>query len=220
MLSSRIKILIGLAAIGASVGSAAVWLFWDEILEIDVRAAVDLLAGFGPVTFFAAMAILPSLWAPVSPFLILAGALYDMPLALLGSGLALSSNMAISWLVAGRWFRPPFERLVHRFGYTVPEMTKETMVTVAALLRVTPGMPFPLQNYLLGLARMPFGWYMAVSLPLNLSIAFSIVWFGDALLKGNATMILLALSVIIALSLAVRQLRARLKRKSLDPEAG
>jgi len=30
----------------------------------------------------------------------------------------------------------------------------------------------------------------------------------------------LALSVIIALSLAVRQLRARLKRKSLDPEVG
>lgn len=220
MLSSRIKILIGLAAIGALVGAATVWLFWDEILEIDVRAAVDWIAGFGPVTFFVAMAILPSLWAPVSPFLILAGAIYDMPLALLGSGLALSSNMAISWLVAGKWFRPLFERLVHRFGYTVPEMTEETMVTVAALLRITPGMPFPLQNYLLGLARMPFGWYMAVSLPLNLSIAFSIVWFGDALLKGNATMILSALSAIIALSFAVHQLRARLKRKSLDPEAG
>ena len=219
MLSSRIKILIGLTAIGALVGAATVWLFWDEILEIDVRAAVDWIAGLGPLPFFAAMAILPSLWAPVSPFLILAGAIYDMPLALLGSGLALSSNMAISWLVAGKWFRPLFERLVHRFGYTVPEMTKETMVTVAALLRITPGMPFPLQNYLLGLARMPFGWYMAVSLPLNLSIAFSIVWFGDALLKGNATMILLALSAIIALSFAVHQLRARLKRKSLDPEA-
>lgn len=220
MLSSRIKILIGLAAIGALVGAANVWLFWDEILEIDVRAAVDWIACFGPVTFFAAMAILPSLWAPVSPFLLLAGALYDMPLALLGSGLALSSNMAISWLVAGKWFRPLFERLVHRFGYTVPEITKETMVTVAALLRITPGIPFPLQNYLLGLARMPFGWYLAVSLPLNLSIAFSIVWFGDVLLKGNATMILLALSAIIALSLAVHQFRARLKRKSLDPEAG
>ncbi|MEC7907539.1 MAG: VTT domain-containing protein [Verrucomicrobiota bacterium] len=220
MLSSRIKILIGLVAIGALVGTTIVWLFWDEILEIDVRAAVDRIAGFGPVTFFAAMAILPSLLAPVSPFLILAGAIYDMPLALLGSGLALSSNMAISWLVAGKWFRPLSERLVHRFGYTVPEMTKETMVTVAALLRITPGMPFPLQNYLLGLARMPFGWYMAVSLPLNLSIAFSVVWFGDALLKGNATMILLALSTIIALSFAVHQLRARLKRKSLDPEAG
>ncbi len=94
------------------------------------------------------------------------------------------------------------------------------MITVAAMLRITPGTPFPLQNYLLGLARMPFGWYMAVSLPLNLSIAFSIVWFGDALIKGNAMMILLAFSVIIAVILAVRQLRARLKRKSLDPKAG
>ena len=220
MLSSRIKILIGLTAIGALVGAATVCLSWYEILEIDVRTAVDWIAGFGPVPFFAAMAILPSLWAPVSPFLILAGSLYDMPLALLGSGLALSSNMVISWLVAGKWFRPPFERLVSRLGYTVPEMTKETMITVAAMLRITPGTPFPLQNYLLGLARMPFGWYMAGSLPLNLSIAFSIVWFGDALIKGNATMILLAFSVIIAVILAVRQLRARLKRKSLDPKAG
>ena len=220
MISSRIKILIGLAIIAAVAGIIVVGIYWERILEFDVQATVDWVASFGPVPFFAAMAILPSLWAPVSPFLILAGALYDMPVALLGSGLALSTNMAISWLVAGKWFRPPFERLVHRFGYTVPEMTKETMVTVAALLRITPGMPFPLQNYLLGLARMPFGWYMAVSVPLNLSIAFSIVWFGDALPKGNATMILLALSVIIALSLAVRQLRARLKRKSLDPKIG
>ena len=220
MISSRIKILIGLAILAAVAGIIVVGIYWERILEFDVQATVDWVASFGPVPFFAAMAILPSLWAPVSPFLILAGALCDMPVALLGSGLALSTNMAISWLVAGKWFRPPFERLVHRFGYTVPEMTKETMVTVAALLRITPGMPFPLQNYLLGLARMPFGWYMAVSVPLNLSIAFSIVWFGDALLKGNATMILLALSVIIALSLAVRQLRARLKRKSLDPKIG
>ena len=145
-------------------------------------------------------------------------------LALISAGPVHSAGMKlireVSWLVAGKWFRPPFERLVSRLGYTVPEMTKETMITVAAMLRITPGTPFPLQNYLLGLARMPFGWYMAVSLPLNLSIAFSIVWFGDALIKGNATMILLAFSVIIAVILAVRQLRARLKRKSLDPKAG
>jgi len=218
--SSRIRILLGLAVLPAVAGVVIIWLFWERLMQIDVQGAVDWIAGFGPVPFFLAMSILPSLWAPVSPFFILAGALYDMPVALLGSGLALSFNMALSWLVAGRWFRPPFERLVQRFGYTVPEINKETMVTVAVLMRITPGMPFPLQNYLLGLARMPFAWYMAVSVPLNLSIAFSIVWFGSALLKGNATMILLALSVIIALSLAVRQLRARLKRKSLDPEVG
>ena len=84
--------MIGLTAIGALVGAATVCLSWHEILEIDVRTAVDWIAGLGPLPFFAAMAILPSLWAPVSPFLILAGALYDMPLALLGSGLALSKN--------------------------------------------------------------------------------------------------------------------------------
>ena len=96
------------------------------------------------------MAILPSLWAPVSPFLILAGALYDMPLALLGAAWLFSSNMAISWLVAGRWFRPPFERLVHRFGYTVPGNDKENHGHRGCLVEDNPGDPFPI-------AKLPAG---------------------------------------------------------------
>ena len=159
------------------------------------------------------MAVLPSFWAPVSPLLLLAGAIYEMPVAIGGSAAALAINMALSWLLAGKFFRPPFERLVNRFGYSVPELKRESMFTVAVLLRITPGMPFPLQNYLLGLARMPFLWYMGVSLPLTLILSLSIVIFGDAILKGNTALILLAISFFVALSFGVRFLRARLKAK-------
>ncbi len=219
MLSARIKILVGLAALGLVVAGVLALKFGHKLGEIDIQAAIDWIGRFGPVPFFTAMAILPCFWVPVSPFLLLAGAIYDMPTALLGSAAALATNMALSWLLAGKLFRPIFERLVHRFGYSVPELTHQSMVTVAVLLRITPGMPFPLQNYLLGLARMPFLWYMGVSLPINLALALSIVLFGDAVLKGNTTLILLAVSLFVALSLAVRHLRVRLKRKSLEKEA-
>ncbi len=200
-------------------GAVLVWRYSDEIRGIDVQAMVDWVASFGPIPFFAAMAILPLLWAPITPFLLLAGAVYELPVAIIGCSLALSTNMALSWLLAGKLFRPAFERLAHRFGYKVPEMTRQSMITVAVLIRITPGPPFPLQNYLLGLSGMPFGWYMGISVPLSLTMALSIIIFGDAILKGNVAVVLLAIVLFVVLSLAVRQLRTRLKNKALNGEA-
>ena len=215
----KVKMMAGLAILGLAVGGLLVWRYQDEIRAIDIRAMVEWIKAFGAIPFFAAMAILPLLWAPVSPFLIVAGAAYDLPVALGGCGLALAINMAISWLLAGKLFRPAFERLVHRFGYSVPEVTPKTMISIAVLLRITPGLPFPLQNYLLGLAKMPFAWYMAISVPLTLTMASSIIIFSDAILKGNKTVVMLAVGLFIALGLIVRQARARLKRKSLAEES-
>lgn len=219
MTRSKVKMLVGLAFAGLALGGGVVWQFREEIQGIDLRGMVDWVASFGPVPFFLAMAILPSFWAPVSPFLLLAGVLYDLPVAIGGSGVALALNMALSWFLAGKLFRPVFERLVHRFGYSVPEMTHKSMISVAVLLRITPGLPFPLQNYLLGLARMPFAWYMLVSVPLTLLMASSIIIFGDAILKGNTMVVMLAVSLFIVLSVAIRQLRARLKRNSMSEES-
>ncbi|MGK0240638.1 MAG: putative membrane protein YdjX (TVP38/TMEM64 family) [Candidatus Pelagisphaera sp.] len=215
MTLGKVKMIGSLAIVGLVIGGLFVWRYQDEILAIDVQAMVEWIKSFGPIPFFAAMAILPLFWAPVSPFLIVAGAAYDLPVALGGCGLALSVNMAVSWLLAGKLFRPAFERLVHRFGYSVPEITPKTMITVAVLLRITPGLPFPLQNYLLGLAKMPFGWYMAISVPLTMAMATSIIIFSDAILKGNKTVVILAVVLFIALGLIVGQVRARLKRNSL-----
>ncbi len=219
MISNRKSALIGLGLVAAALGAALVWLFRDSLRAYDYQATVDWIASFGPLPFFIAMAILPSLWAPASPFMILAGALYSVPLALGGSILALGANMTLSWLLAGKLFRPLFERIVLRFGYRVPEITRGNMITVAVLLRITPGVPFPLQNYLLGLARMPFGWFLGISLPISSAYAFAFILFGDAILKGNVTVVLLAISLLIGLSFGVRLLRARLKRGALEGES-
>jgi uncharacterized membrane protein YdjX (TVP38/TMEM64 family) len=209
--------LLGLAALGA-VGAFG-WVYRDRLSDIDIQEMVDWIASFGPIPFFLAMAVLPSLWAPASPFLLLAGALYDLPIAIMGCGLALTVNQALSWLLAGKLFRPAFERLVHRFGYSVPEITPNSMISIAVLLRITPGVPFPLQNYLLGLARMPFGWYIAISAPISIIMGSSIIIFGDAIMKGNTALVLLAISLFIVISLGVRQLRSRLNRKAREEKS-
>jgi uncharacterized membrane protein YdjX (TVP38/TMEM64 family) len=200
-------------ALCLAVSAAFLWHYREYLEQIDLRGWAVAMAEHGPVQFFFAMSILPAVGIPVSPFCILAGILFPSRVALAGVAFSLSANLAICWLISGKLLRPPFERLVAKFGYSVPKMSHRNMIHTALLLRITPSIPFTLQNYLLGLARMPFRWYMFVSLPLVLTYGVCFIYFGEALLEGDATRVLLALSFLIGLSLAVRVLRDRVKRE-------
>ena len=215
----RILLLaLALAAVAAALVLAPqVWELRGWLGREKLQSAAEMVAAMGPLAFFAGLAILPLFGVPVSPFLIAASA-FGATVAVLGCVVALSINMALGWLIAGRLFRPFFERLVARFGYAPPQLSPGSMVSAALLLRITPGIPFPLQNYLLGLARMPFGRYMAVSVPTNAAVACVIVLAGDAILKGNGALALLALAAGIALVLALRWARLRYRRAALESQ--
>src|SRR5258705_2504519 len=56
--------------------------------------------------------------------------------------------------------RPPRSTLfpyttLFRSGYKLPEVAAGDATDLIVLVRVTPGVPFPVQNYLLGLAQVP-----------------------------------------------------------------
>ncbi len=173
----------------------------------------------GPLAFFLAMAILPLFWAPLSPFLIFAPA-FGMGVAIAGTLAALTVNMTLAWLVSGSWFRPFFERLVKRFGYSVPRLAERDMMSVALMIRIMPGMPFPLQNYLLGLSGMPLGKYLLVSVPTAAVLSTSLVLFGEALLKGSGGLAFAALLLFAVVTLLVRFLRGHHRARRLKEEAG
>lgn len=216
---NRKRVLIA-GIVGVVLLAALSPLLWEhrELVSREyVQALADLVASKGPLLFFGLLALLPLAGVPVSPFLLVAPA-FGTAVALTGCISAMATNMALGWLIAGRLFRPFFERLVARFGYSVPELSPGRMTSVAVMLRIMPGMPFPLQNYLLGLARMPFGRYMAVSLPLNAAVVTGIVLAGDAILKGSVVMAFGAAALLIALAIGLRALRARYKRQELEKD--
>jgi uncharacterized membrane protein YdjX (TVP38/TMEM64 family) len=86
-------------------------------------------------------------------------------------------------------------------------------VDLIVLLRVTPGVPFPVQNYLLGLAGVPFGKYLLVSSLIQCPINAAFILFGDALLQGRGKMALIGLSVILALTAGTHLLRKHYGKK-------
>jgi uncharacterized membrane protein YdjX (TVP38/TMEM64 family) len=188
---------------------------------LDLRAllaqGLDLIRGAGPVAFFTAMALLPALGAPQMAFSLTAGPVFAPTLGLgpvIGlTLLAITLNMALSYFLARRALRPLLEKLFTRLGYKLPRAAAGDELDLIVLLRVTPGVPFPVQNYLLGLAEVPFGKYLLVSCLIQGPINAAFIFFGDAMLHGKGKVALVAFSLILALMAATQLLRKHYGKK-------
>lgn len=188
---------------------------------LDVRGAIDTVLAMmreaGPLVFFSGMAVLPAFGFPLSPFTLSAGSIFGptlgMPLVLLYMWLALSVNVAITYVLA-RWLgRPWLEKLVLRFGYRWPEVPADEYWDVAILFRVTPGPPFFLQSAILGLARVPLRVYLTVSILVAGMYGTAFAVFGEALLAGKGRMVLLGVGAFAALAVGTHLLRRHLSHK-------
>ncbi len=103
--------------------------------------------------------------------------------------------------------RPWLIRLVVRLGYKVPQVEPADMTDLIVVLRVTPGVPFVVQNYLLGLADAPIGKYFAISCAAAWANNTALIVFGDALLNGKGKLILIAVGLLVALAAAAHLAR-------------
>lgn len=187
----------------------------------DVKGAIhdglEFVRGAGPVAFFAATALLPALGMPQSVFTMTAGPLFG---AQLGTALvvfltlfAMLVNMTLSYWLASRLLRPVLEAVIRRLGYKLPEVQSGDETDLIVLMRVTPGIPFPAQNYLLGLSRIPFGKYLLISFLIQAPINSAFVIFGDALLKGKGGMAFVGISLIVVLAIGAQLVRKHYGKK-------
>jgi uncharacterized membrane protein YdjX (TVP38/TMEM64 family) len=147
--------------VGAVVLAGLVYfLGWQTVLSEALRLKTELMAwvsGAGPGVFFGAMAVLPAVGFPMSPFALAAGPLFAermgfVTVALCGIA-AITFNLTVTYWLARRWLRPWLTRFLTRNGYALPVVESGDVTDLIVLLRVTPGLPFLVQNYLLGLGR-------------------------------------------------------------------
>ena len=206
---------VALLAVIVLAGAVAV------LRGLDVRGLLDqsmnLVREAGPVVFFGAMAVLPAVGFPLSPFTLSAGSLFaptlGLPLVLLITWVALAINVMVTYVLA-RWIaRPWLEKLVLRFGYRWPQIPADGHWDVSILLRVTPGPPFFVQSALLGLAQVPVRIYLTVSVIVAGLYGTAFVVFGEALLAGKGRMVMLGFGGFAALTIGAHVLRRHLARK-------
>lgn len=173
--------------------------------------ALATIRNAGPAWFFLAMALLPAVGAPMSFFCLAAGSVFaphlGMPIVLALALAAIAVNMALSWLLASRILHPPLQELLQRLGYRIPQVHVDSINDLVVLVRVTPGIPFPVQNYLLGLAAVPFGRYMLISTLIAFPLNAAIIYFGESLVDGTSGKALVGLLLVVALVAAIHMLR-------------
>ena len=211
------KNTIKLAAAGAVVAGVALMLLQGVDVKALFNQGLAFIRGLGPVTFFAAMAVLPSFGCPLTAFTLSALPVFGGELgAPTVVGLALASiavNLAFSYWLARYALRPWVEKLLRWMGYTLPQVAAEDRLGLLVLVRVTPGPPYALQNFVLGMTAIPFGLYMAVSFAIVSLYSAAFILFGDALVHGRGKMIFLAVSLFVAFSVGVKFLRRHYQRR-------
>lgn len=206
-----VKAGIGLAMLFAA-GVLMIRGFDIKSMIVNIMDTIRLL---GPLAFFTAMALLPAAGFPLMAFALTAGPAFGAQLGLggvlLGSAAAITVNVVLTYWLARRALRPLLAWALGRLGYAIPAVPASEQLEVTLLVRITPGPPFFVQSYLLGLAEIPFRTYLVPSLLFPMINLSGVVIFGDALMHGKAKIAVLGISLVVAALLGVHLLRRHLR---------
>jgi len=188
---------------------AVVWANWDQ------EAFWEWKEDAGPVPFFLALAVLPAVGVPTTPFYLLAGAAFPTALALGGSMAALVVNLLICYAVSKGPPRRIFVRWLEARDYELPDLKEKGAWRFSLIVKFMPGVPAFAKNYLLGIAGVPFSIYMIVSVFASSFYIASFVILGESAIArdpGKAAAAAAALLLAGGLAWWVR----REKRRSAE----
>lgn len=166
-----------------------------------------------PWLLFAGLVFLPGLPVPMSALLFLAGTVWrDRPAVACGICLvAIALNMTWTYWAAAKPGRGLVEKFLAAGSFRIPELPKGNHLRLTLLLRLTPGVPFFFQNYLLGFLRVPFAMYLPVSVGCNALISVGIVLSGAGVADGNLKPLITGVALIVVGVVVVQMIRQKLR---------
>jgi uncharacterized membrane protein YdjX (TVP38/TMEM64 family) len=209
--AERKKTLIKLGVLVLVAGVVGLLLLRGINIKGRIDWGISLLQACGPIVFFTAMALFPVAGVPMLAFSLPVGRAFGaqlgMPLVVILGLAAVTTNLFITYWLARRALRPFILKLIERLGYKMPSFDAADLTDFIVLMRVTPGVPFFIQNYLLGLADAPFGRYMFISCLVSWSYTSAFIIFSEALLGGRGKLAMICISLFAALAAASHLVR-------------
>ena len=170
-----------------------------------------------PVLLFLAIAILPGMGFPASPLLIAAGVAWGGGLRACSLAISASAiNMTWTYFLATGIGKPLLLRLFGKRLQKWEAPQGKNLYLITAALRLTPGIPFFLQNYALGIMGIPFRPYILMSIPLSGIYMIGFVVSGGAILSGNIAQALAGMGLILLVTLLLRFIRSRSRASKLN----
>jgi uncharacterized membrane protein YdjX (TVP38/TMEM64 family) len=197
-------------------GAAAVYLLWQA--NPDPAHWRDLFEDFlgfleaHPWALLAAVATLPGIGFPISPLLILFGVVlaprYGMVTTCALGILAQSFCTTWTYLLASGPLRGILKRIISRHR-TLPNITPANALRLGLVLRITPGVPYALQNVVLGVVGMRLKPYLIVSIPITALWTIGFIVTGGAIFEGRTGLAIFGILLLVVLVVATKMLRGR-----------
>ena len=217
--SSRLKRNLLLLCIPAALSATVVYLLWQAHPDLEywkqLIASIYAFIEAHPWALVLALAILPGMGFPCSPLLILVGVvlgpIYGLPLACLIAIIAQAICTIWTYLLAAGPLRDILTRYVLR-KTEFPKLNESNALRLAQIVRITPGIPYPIQNIVLGVSGIKLKPYLLVSLPATGVWTIGFVFTGGAIFEGSAGLVITGFALLVVLILVTRALRNRTNR--------
>lgn len=175
------------------IPALALWLLWTLPLDqfaVALKSWIGGLGVWGPVVLAAIYVVATILFVPGTILTLLAGAIFGLTVGTATVSVGSTVGAAFAFLIARYAAREKVATIAqhNRHFNAVDQAIGEGGWKVVALLRLSPAIPFNLQNYLYGLTPIAFGPYVLASWIAMLPGTFLFVYIGhvsDAAITGN-----------------------------------
>ncbi|WP_251978408.1 TVP38/TMEM64 family protein [Salinicola avicenniae] len=166
--------------------------------------SAETLSTLHPLLFLLIMATLPAIGLPMTPFYVVAGIGYGVPLGLLLSVTATLFNLLLCFWIARGPLRPHLQaRLVRRMPLLATvETQRNDAWRLAMMVKLVPGVPMFLKHYALGVVGVPLTVYLGAALLTTGPYSVAFVTLGESALEGDSGQALMAASLLLLALLA------------------
>jgi uncharacterized membrane protein YdjX (TVP38/TMEM64 family) len=218
----RVGVLLLIAA--AAVCGWMAWKWGVDLASLkEAWAQLNQFLVKHPAALFLALVFLPGLPIPITPLFFAAGVVWrdDPQMAVTWSLLAISLNLTWTyWLAAGP-ARRLVEKLLASSSIKIPDLPRGDHLRLILVLKLTPGVPFFFQNYLLGFLRAPFLLYLPLAIVCNGVVGAGVILGGVGVGGGNLKWGIWGVSIIalgVVLTQLIRRWLVRKKKRGLGEE--
>jgi uncharacterized membrane protein YdjX (TVP38/TMEM64 family) len=214
--SKRLIRLLLLLLLAALIGAAAVYYIWSAHPDLEYWKTLGS-NGYAyleahPILLVVVLATLPGIGCPMSPLLIIFGIVmgprFGLP-ATCAIGIAATSFCSIwTYALASGPLRVFLKKhLLNKWA--IPEFSDSNALRLGIIMRITPGIPYPVQNVALGVMGMRFKTYLLASLPAQSLYTIGFIVTGGALFEGRAGLAITGVLFLIVIILVTRMLNKR-----------
>ena len=126
--------------------------------------------------------------------------------------LGITANVIVSYFIS-RKFGAVLRGVLAKRGVCIPKVPTYEQYELVFLMRMIPGNPLAVQNYVLGAADVSFFKYAVVSLPIQYIQVAVYVYFGEGIFDGGISKIILGSSMLMVIAVVARMLEKRYGHK-------